>query len=56
MVWCEYTTINSAELTGGIFYGIINHFTVACLVAWSSNESEAGDDISLMEMFPLFLC
>jgi len=56
MVWCEYTTINSAELTGGIFYGIINHFTVARLVAWPSNESEAGDDISLMETFPLFLC
>ena len=22
----------------------IDHFTVVCLVAWPSNESEAGDD------------
>ena len=56
MVWCEYTTTNSAELTGGISFGIIKHFTVACLVAWSLNESDAGDDIVLIETFLLFFC
>ena len=34
----------------------IDHFTVACLVAWPSNESEAGGDIVLIETFLLFLC
>ena len=32
----------------------IHHFTVACLVAWPLNESEAGDDIVLIETFLLF--
>ena len=35
---------------------LIDHFTVACLVAWPSNESEAGGDIVLIETFLLFLC
>ena len=34
----------------------IDHFTVACLVAWPLNESEAGGDIVLIETFQLFLC
>ena len=33
----------------------IHHFTVACLVAWPLNESEAGGDIVLIETFLLFL-
>ena len=37
-------------------FGHINHFTVACLVAWSLNESEAGGDIVLVETFLPFLC
>ena len=32
------------------------HVTVACLVAWPLNESEAGGDIVLIETFLLFLC
>ena len=36
-------------------YSIINHFTVACSVAWPLNESEAGGDIVLIETFLLFL-
>ena len=35
---------------------LIDHFTVACLVAWPLNESEAGGDIVLIETFLLFLC
>ena len=34
----------------------IDHFTVACLVVWPLNESEAGGDIVLIETFLLFLC
>ena len=34
----------------------IHHFTVACLVAWPLNESEAGGDIVLLETFLLYLC
>ena len=34
----------------------IDHFTVACLVAWPSNESEAGGDLVLVESSLLFLC
>ena len=26
-----------------------DHFTVVCLVAWSSNENEAGGDLVLVE-------
>ena len=37
-------------------HSLINHFTVACLVAWSLNESEAGGDIALVETFLLFFC
>jgi len=32
----------------------IDHFAVACLVAWPLNESEAGGDLVLME-FSLLL-
>ena len=35
---------------------IIDHFTVACLVTWPLNESEAGDDLTLIETSWLFLC
>ena len=35
---------------------LIDHFTVACLVAWPLNESEAGGDLVLIETFLLFLC
>ena len=34
----------------------IDHFTVACLVAWPLKENEAGGDIVLIETFLLFLC
>ena len=33
----------------------IDHFTVACLVACPLNESEAGDDLVLVETSLLFL-
>ena len=32
---------------------VIDHFTVACLVACPLNESEAGDDLFLIETSPL---
>jgi len=38
------------------FSSAIDHFTVACLVAWPSNESEAEGDTALIETFLLFLC
>ena len=34
----------------------IDHFTVACLVTWPLNESEAGGDLTLIETSWLFLC
>ena len=34
----------------------IDPFTVACLVAWPLNESEAGVDLALIETSLLFLC
>ena len=36
--------------------GEIDHFTVACLVAWLLNESEASGDLDLIEISLLFLC
>ena len=33
----------------------IDHFTVVCLVAWPSNESEAGVDLVLIETSLLLL-
>ena len=35
---------------------VIDHFTVACLVAWPLNENEAGGDLVLVETSLLFLC
>ena len=35
---------------------VIDHVTVACLVAWPSNESEAGGDLGLIETSLLLLC
>ena len=35
---------------------IIYHFTVACLVVWALNKSEAGVDHVLIETSLLFLC
>ena len=35
---------------------IMDHFTVACLVACPLNESEAGGDLVLIETSLLFLC
>ena len=35
---------------------LIDHFTVACLVAWPLNENEAGCDLVLPETPLLFLC
>ena len=37
-------------------FSSIDHFTVACLVAWPLNESEAGGDLVLIETSLLFLC
>ena len=37
-------------------HGIIDHFTVVCLVAWALNESKAGVDLVLIETSLLFLC
>ena len=34
----------------------IDHFTVTCLVACPLNESEAGDDLVLIETYLLLLC
>ena len=34
----------------------IDHFTVVRLVAWPSNENEAGGDLVLIETSLLFLC
>ena len=34
----------------------IDPFTVACLVAWPWNESEAGVDLALIGTALLFLC
>ena len=39
-----------------VLVGTIDHFTVACLVAWPLNEGEAGGDLALIETFLLFLC
>ena len=33
---------------------MIDHFTVACLVTWPLNESEAGVDLALIEISLLF--
>ena len=38
------------------FSVFIDHFTVACLVAWPLNESEAGGDLVLIETSLLFSC
>ena len=38
------------------YSGILDHFTVVCLVAWPLNESEAGVDLALIETSLLFLC
>ena len=35
---------------------VIDHFTAACLVAWTLNESEAGGDLVFIETSLLFLC
>ena len=35
---------------------VIDHFTVACLVACPLSESEAGGDLVLIETSLLFLC
>ena len=34
----------------------IDHFTVACLVAWPLSESEAGVDFILIQIFLFFTC
>ena len=34
----------------------IDHYAVVCLVAWPLNESEAADDLVLIEMSMLVLC
>ena len=44
------------NLTRDFLNGIIDHFTVSCLVAWPLNESEAGDDLVLIETSLLFSC
>ena len=36
--------------------GLIDHFTVVCLVAWRLNKGEAGGDLALIGTFLLFLC
>ena len=35
---------------------VIDHFTVARLVTWPLNESDAGGDLILIETSLLFLC
>ena len=49
----RHTTITDSAQTCNKFK--IDHFQVACLVAWPSNESEAGGDIVLIETFLLFV-
>ena len=34
---------------------LIDHCTVACLVAWPLNENEAGGDLVLIETWLLFM-
>ena len=45
---------SSQELSSemSIWYPIV-HFTVACLVTWAMNESEAGVDLVLIETLHL---
>ena len=38
------------------YLGVIDHFTVVCLVAWPLNESEAEGDLVLIETSLLFSC
>ena len=40
----------------GVLFLSIDHFTVVCLVAWPLNESEAGDDLVLIETSLHFSC
>ena len=66
---CAQVIVQKIFRAKGLWYGLeyvvciivwkfskIDHFTVACLVAWPLNESEAGGDIVLIETFLLFLC
>ena len=41
---------------GDLIDSQIDLFTVACLVAWPLNESEAGVDLLLIETSLLLLC
>ena len=51
---CILTSSVIPSLTG--LRGLIDHFTVVCLVAWPLNENEAGGDLVLIETSLLFLC
>ena len=51
---CILTSSVIPSLTG--LGGLIDHFTVVCLVAWPLNENEAGGDLVLIETSLLFLC
>ena len=44
------------QITFLIWRRPIDHFTVACLVAWPLYESEAGGDLVLIKTSLLFLC
>ena len=48
---CEYSSTPKI-----LSSGIIDRFTVSCLVAWPLNESEAGGDLVLIETSLLFSC
>ena len=56
---CRVTNTLTGLFPGTVTFSLIiaiHHFTVACLVAWPLNESEAGVDLALIETSLLFLC
>ena len=48
--YCGYNFVNNKMLeldwlSTGPIYGLVDHFTFVCLVAWPLNESEAGVEL-----------
>ena len=53
----QLKTINGQFLYTHCYdHASIDRFTVACLVGWPLNESEAGVDLALIGTSLLFLC
>ena len=49
---CNYSDKSYVKV---LIKGLIDHFTVVCLVAWPLNESEAGVDIVFVRNLTAFL-